>query len=401
MGRLRKGSRFGRARRSRSHRSLMASNAGPAVLLIAVVLAAIAVIAALVIFVAPPVMEMLGLKPTPTPVPTPVPTPRPTLMQIQQQPPSVIQKEVIVSKRYASHPMMLGKDLLYSSGSDEGGNPKMYNFYIYNTEKNETNVVEGLKLDGDDFLYGTMNESWLLFLDAKRAGGGWIKALDRKTGTAFTVKRVYIGTPVVRLVGSWAFWIERTGTRMDKLFAFDLKTKENVAIATFDNSIYGQGTVGACEKEIVWADADPKQDIDEALVAPKSELHMLDLSTGKQTTFAPNMYVHDPQSNGSVRAWVNTNYSPEAALYIRDGNAAPEMVAEGIAGYGLGSNFVAYEKDEAIWVYLWGNGVKQKLTGEKEKAMFLNVSNDHVLWLDVTIEEDRGKRDILKYAPVE
>lgn len=393
--------RINRSSRRRRRGSVMASNAGPVLLLGGVILVALAAIAALVIFVAPPVIDMLGLTPpTPTPAPPPTPKPTPTLMEIQKQPLGSLQKEVIVRRKYVSHPMIFGDDLLYSSGQDEAGNARMYNLWLHNMPTGEEKVVEGIKMDGDDLLYGAMNQNWILFLDAKREGGGWIKAMDRKLDKVSTVKRVYIGTPVVRLVGDLAIWIERTGTRMDKLFAFDLKTHENVAIDVFDNNVYGQSALGACEKEIVWANADPKQDADEALSSPLSELHMLEISTGRQTTYSPGMYIHDPQTNGSVRAWVDDNYAPGTSLYIRIGQGAPERVEEGVSGYGLGENYVAYCKDQAIWVYVWSTGVRQKITTEKEKAILLNASGGCVLWLDVTLEEEMGSRDILKYVQI-
>ena len=56
--------------------------------------------------------------------------------------------------------------------------------------------------------------------------------------------------------------------------------------------------------------------------------------------------------------------------------------------------FVAYGKDEAVWIYVFENGKSYRLTPERENTQFLGVSGGYVMWMDVTSRE----RDIIKYA---
>ena len=68
--------------------------------------------------------------------------------------------------------------------------------------------------------------------------------------------------------------------------------------------------------------------------------------------------------------------------------------AEGVVEFGIAENFVAYGKDEAVWIYVFENGKSYRLTPERENTQFLGVSGGYVMWMDVTSRE----RDIIKYA---
>ena len=72
------------------------------------------------------------------------------------------------------------------------------------------------------------------------------------------------------------------------------------------------------------------------------------------------------------------------------------MVEAGVVQFGMGKDFLAYSKDEAIYLYRFDNKKSYKLSGEYEKAQFMGVSDSHVIWMDVTTRE----RDILKYSEV-
>ena len=77
-----------------------------------------------------------------------------------------------------------------------------------------------------------------------------------------------------------------------------------------------------------------------------------------------------------------------------DCSGTPVAAAEGVVEFGIAENFVAYGKDEAVWIYVFENGKSYRLTPERENTQFLGVSGGYVMWMDVTSRE----RDIIKYA---
>ena len=76
------------------------------------------------------------------------------------------------------------------------------------------------------------------------------------------------------------------------------------------------------------------------------------------------------------------------------GTAAEHPLPQRKALLNSASNFVAYGKDEAVWIYVFENGKSYRLTPERENTQFLGVSGGYVMWMDVTSRE----RDIIKYA---
>lgn len=89
-----------------------------------------------------------------------------------------------------------------------------------------------------------------------------------------------------------------------------------------------------------------------------------------------------------MRRMVRCNYSKN--------EGEPVKIAEGVVEFGLGSHFVVYSKDEAIWAYMFDNGRTYRISAEQELAQFLGVSDDRVSWMDVTTRA----RDIVKFAAI-
>ena len=81
---------------------------------------------------------------------------------------------------------------------------------------------------------------------------------------------------------------------------------------------------------------------------------------------------------------------------MAQGASEPALVAQGVVQFGMGNKFIAYSKDETIYLYRFDNKKTYKLSGEYEKAQFMGVSDGKVIWMDVTSRE----RDILKYSEV-
>jgi hypothetical protein len=193
--------------------------------------------------------------------------------------------------------------------------------------------------------------------------------------------------------------MERTGSRMDKLFACDLTTMENVAVHLFNNTAYGQSAMSMCDGEIIYADADSnvtEAELDEAQV---SAIYSVQRSVGKTSVYTPDTYVHDPMTNGRQWIWRNGSHGVGDDLYWTQSAQRPKLLAEDIVEYGLSDTFAAYSKDESIHVFFFDDGSSTVITppAERERAQLLGVSNGVVIWMDVTSRE----RDIMKYARVE
>lgn len=394
--------KFKRVKYRKRRSSFKASNWAPVLMLAGTVTAIIGALALFIIFGLPALLPLIGveysLSPTPTPAPTPRPTPTPRPIENSEHI-EELQKEVVLSSsqryRWLADPYFYGDKLIFTGGELTDGEACMTAMLEYDVNTEAVREIDPGR-DNDHYMYPVFNNRWLVYLDAHLTGGGYIKMLDLTDEGAKPqiLKEVYTGLPELKLSGDYLAWTERTGTNMDKLFVADLNTKETTVMSMFNNSIYGQSLPDFQNGVLVWADADTA---DTGESGATSAIYSISLSDSTVKPYKPGMYVHDPEFNGNYYAWLTNNHGPETELYFSNGHIEPVKVDEGVVEFGMGSDFIAYSKDETMWVYLMDKRKSYRLTPDREKAQFLGVSEGRALWMDVTSRE----RDIMKFAPIE
>ncbi len=395
-----------RTRIRRRRTSIKATNAGPILALSATILGILGLISLLIFVVLPYIFPIIGLdfnlpwQPTPTPEPSakPLPTPHP----ITRVEPSDIQHEVVLTGydeyRWFADPCIKGNQLLFTAGKLVENDIRMDALFKWNLDTGEHERIEA-KLKNHSYIFPVFSDSWLVYLDGKPGGGGIIRAIKTKTNEAFEVKEVFAGQPQFSIDGDLLAWIERTGSRMDKLFVCDLNTLETTVVRMFSNSFYGQSAASLSKGQLIYADMDPNATEAEIDTHLTSAIYKVIISSGITSVYSPGTFVHDPLTNGKHWVWRDGLHGEGNNLYYSNGEAPPKMIAESIIDYGLCDTFVAYSKDESIYVYLFDGGITARITpeAERERTQLLGVSGGSVIWMDVTSRE----RDIMKYAKVE
>ncbi len=392
----------------RKRTSLKATNAGP-ILAFSATIAAILGVIVLIVFVGlPALLPKIGInynppwQPTPTPRPTARPTPTPHPAAITD--PVDLQHEVVLSGyskyNWFADPYAYNNALIFTAGHLVGSDVRMDLLFRYDITTGEAQEIDA-PLENQNYVYPMMNDRWLVYLDAKTNGGGYIRAKHLDTGELYVVKQVYADQPVLQLDGDTLAWIERTGTRMDKLFVCDLNTLENTAIRLFSGTAYGQSAVSMSKGQIVFADiasGETGNAGETSAEQPTSAIYSLTLSDQSFKPYTPGTYVHDPLTNGKQWIWRSGSHGPGDDLYMTQNGADTKLIGTDIADYGISEHFAAYSKNEAIFVYFFDNGQTIQITPdiERERTQLLGVSNGVVIWMDVTSRE----RDIMKYAVV-
>ncbi len=396
--------RYHRRRRGiRRRRSLKSTIWGPILALCATVLGIIGIIAAIVFVGLPKLLPLIGVEyrapfaPTPSPSPTPVPTPTPNpmdLFDVESAEEEVVFDEIRDYKWFGDPYFYDGK-LMLTGGKLIDGKSVMCDLLLWDPEERSAEKID-ITLENTHFMFPKFNDDWIVYLDANYDGGGKLCAVNRNdtTLTPVTIKTVYTGQCEPMLYENYVAWIERTGTRMDKLFLCDLTTMETTTLHMFSNSSYGQSLPSLVNGVLVWADAEKSGSTDDE---DTSVIYFVRLGSTSIKSIHTGTYAHDPISNGQYTAWLDSHHSPECKLYyMAQDETEPTLVAGGVVQFGMGNNFIAYSKDETIYLYRIDNKKTYKLSGVYETAQFMGVSDGKVIWMDVTSRE----RDILKYAEV-
>lgn len=382
--------------------SLKTSEWGPFIKLGLVVLAVLLFIAFLLYIVFPRLMPIVGIKyrapfvPTPTPMPTAEPTPTPHPMasfDIEQE-----REEVMFSDynsyRWFSDPYFYDGQLIFSAGKLVNSNVEMQKLIVFDPV---TRVSETLKISpkNDHLLFPKFNDKYLVYFDAHSDGGGNIMVCDITNGwngRSVVIKEVFVGQPQLMLDGQYVAWTERTGSKMDKLFVCDIESRETTVVQMFSNSPYGQSKPSLRDGVLVWADAGDVQDGIEV----NSTIYYIGMNESTVSTCKTSTYVHDPQKVNEHWAWLDAHHSEDTNLYYMKTGEAPRKIAEGVVEFGMDEHFLAYTKNEMLYVYIYDTDEVYAVTPEHEKAQFLGVSDGKVIWMDVTSRE----RDIMKFAEI-
>lgn len=382
-----------RSSRTKSARRLKAVG------ILASVILGLGVVYAATYFVIPLIMEKAGIEYVPPFVSKSTPTPEPEYIRpvstIATANLDEIQTEIVIQGldeyKWMNDPYFFKDSMIFTIGKIVDSSAHMNKLMRYDSAAKTVSELE-YPLANDHFMYPKFNEKWMVWLDTKITGGGSIMVCDLEKNSAPEIlKTVYTGQPELRLLGDYLVWTERTGTRADKLFACDLTTRESVTLEVLSGS-YGQSKPFIYDDVIVWAGANTAESGTAAITSCINYVH---LSSKTIAHLSPGTYVHDPQYNGRYFAWLTGHHGPETALYISTG-AEPVLVAEGVVDFAICKNFVAYGKDETVWVYMFRDKQSYRVSPEREKAQFLGASDEKVIWMDVTFRT----RDIMKFAPV-
>ena len=395
--------RFKRAKRRRRRRSLSASNWGPIIKLTAVILGFLALLYVILYIAVPKAAEFIGIDyrapftPEATPAPTPKPTPTPHPMKTYDF--AANSQELVFdgssNYKWFTDPYFHDGRMIISAGklASDGKNVAFSDMFFFNPEDRSAEKLP-LSPQNFHFMYPKFNGKWLVYLDAKIDEGGAIMAVDLTASPlrAVKVKDIYSGQPEPFLSDNYVAFTDRTGTTKDKLFVYDLTTMESTVVAIFTNSVYGQSKPFIADSTLIWADSATSSGSSDTSV-----LNYIYINSSTVKSVNTGTFVHDPECNRQYTAWLTEVHSRDTQLYGMNGfGGEPFLIDSGVVEFGLGSDFVAYSRDEGIYVYMFNGGSIYRLTQDYEQAMFLGVSDDHVMWMDVTSRE----RDIVKFIEI-
>lgn len=333
------------------------------------------------------------------------------------------------------------------SGQLEAKDDPLKKLYLHNVATGEEKKIADAKLAGGGFYETYLNDDWMVWVETDHYTFSYIYVLNRKTNEKTQIKNCKNGVPKLRLAGDTLVWLEPVDKNKHQLMMYDLKSQENLTLTAFEGentvtygvmapAIYAEpiasaapdGTAqatatptpsptpspaasatpgesaapGSGEEQaaapayhttVLWADTDKSQTEEQKKTEEHSTIYWLELGedaisddngTLKTQQFSPGTYVHDPLYNGQYFVWSDGNNSPKSKLYISKPNGTPLVIAEGITTYSLGDGFVAYGKNQQVWIYIIATGEYCRLSSGEEKGMLPGANGMTVVWYDKT-----------------
>ena len=405
---------YRRARKIRRHRSIKQRQWWPFFLVGSLTVAVLALLGGILYIALPAASELLGFSyrapfmPEPTPAPTPQPTPTPH--PITYFDPVEHTQEMVFDGyeqyRWFADPYIYNDTMIIAAGQLDSSDNQVHllHLYWYDIESRTAERLQ-IPLQNAHFMFPKFNDRWLVYLDANLDGGGAIMAVDLTASslTPVKIKDIYVGQPEPMLDGDYVAFMDRTGTRREKLFVFDLTTRESTVVEMFSGTVYGQSKPSLNGGQLIWAEPSSSQgDSDLSCIRYMS---LAGTGASGNGIYTPGTFVHDPKSSGEYTAWLSDVHSSNSQLYgVKGLSGDPILIDSEVVDFGIGSDFVAYSRtdystdpaNQAIFLYMFETESIYRLTLEYESGQLLGVSGDYVIWMDVTSRE----RDIVKYIKI-
>jgi hypothetical protein len=393
--RRRKSMRLRKGRGQRSSSRFSVSNLGP-ILKIGGLAVAVAGLVLLVIFVIVPLFGG-GSKPTPTPTPTIAASATPAPTPIAKANMSDGVEELSISYQSINDPYVYGREVVFSTGTATEMSPELNTIAIYNLDTKAVETVPDIKIKNNSLFEPKMNDKYIVYLDCKTEYGGAVCAYNRETKENFVLREYMYGKPKVSLSGEYALWMQQTGNGTDKLYLYNLTTRETTVIEELVDSKsvrFSPSAAYMSDDAIIFVE--PKDETKVAAnssASTESELRIIPLKEGgdqKSIQFLPgsDVYVYNPMIDGDNVVFMSNTGDDSSNLMLckKTGEtySTPVMIAENVLNYCVGDGFVAYTKDTAVFIYYFADGSTGQLNNDSTKALLSSANGKDVVWYDIT-----------------
>ena len=276
-------------------------------------------------------------KPSPTPEPTPVVTATP-------EPRRVFTGTVKKLPLYALgtdpmlEPSLSERGIVFVTGADPASPDRLYTFSF------ETGRLRKVRVP---FTEGALrNPIWtdgFLAVEELREDKGILRVLDPDSGLWHDDAQFRYGAPPLFAEGPLVAYTARTGESTASLFVIDPVRGMGAEAASFDTPAYGAGRPDLDEGALVYADY--MDDGTPGLV--RLDLHMI-VPEKIPLSFVP----HDPKSGDGFIACLDAPHTEDAGLMVVTRRNGGEEIAADVGRYDAEGEFVLYEKDGGVQLYV-------------------------------------------------
>lgn len=158
-----------------------------------------------------------------------------------------------------NEPTPYGRELLYSAGSASSiDEPVLTRLFLYDLDTMQETQIAETQVKFGEIYEGRFNADWIVWLDTNQSGTNYIYALNRRTGEVSQVKRCDLNKPQLVLYGDNLVWVEQKDEENDRLYLYNFKSGEPVALDGFNNPTYGTCPPALYDDVLVWVCPSPE-----------------------------------------------------------------------------------------------------------------------------------------------
>lgn len=262
---------------------------------------------------------------------------------------------------------------------------------LYDISTGVAQVLPNVEKKYDNLLSPMLSGNTAVWLDSMLDGGGRLVGYDLTTNRQFVIKDYGYALPKLSVAGELLAFMQWAGDTTQRLYVYNLRTREPVTVKVYKDNPYGNSAASISDRDLVWSEygADGSAVLKRIVLAGNSAHY---------ENYDLRMDVFEPKTNGRDIVFTTERMTTSGALMLSTNGGEPVMIADHVTNYGIGENFVAYTKEDRVYVCFTNEQNAFALTSERSKALLSSVDGSWMTLYDVT---DRVLTDeVVMYADV-
>lgn len=278
----------------------------------------------------------------------------------------------------AVDPYIYEDEIVFASSSMVNGALKYNKLYIYDCKAETEREITDVSVKYDNIVFPRMNDKYIVFLDSSSSGGGRICVYDRRTRKQTAVKDYLYAAPEISLDGDMISFMQQAGDDTDRLYFVNLATLETVAYRVLSGFPIAPTPVCLKNGAVIYSLSYTTED-----GFTRSRVYTIDMNTGEETEKEPGKLISEIKTDGKNVVFLAFSTGMPTDLYCLEG-ITPKLLASDVVNFRMGDGFAAYTKDDAVYAYSFREKTHYKLNSDISRAYLCSADGNKVCFMDVT-----------------
>jgi hypothetical protein len=185
------------------------------------------------------------------------------------------------------------------------------------------------------------------------------------------------------------------GDELQRFYVYNVRTREAATVKLYETTV-GNSAVDISATDMVWSEYQMGEN--DRLTGTLKRV-LFEGDSYKYDTINLHMNVFEPRTNGKDIAFSTSRDIMDGDLMLSVGGNPPAKIAENVLNYDMGTNFVAYTKDDKIHVCFTDQQKTMVLTSDIAKNQLVSVNGSAITYYDVT--DGVLVDEVVMYATIE
>jgi len=292
-------------------------------------------------------------------------------------------------------PYIFGDRIIFTTREEQGDVFRLDSVAIYDTVTETATVLPNVEKKYDNLLSPVMSGNIAVWIDSLIDGGGRIVGYDLRTNEQFVIKEYAYAIPNLSLDGDLLTFMQWAGDELQRLYVYDVNKREATTLKLFETDI-GNSSADISATDMVWSEYKRE---DNGRISGALKRIVFEGDSYKYDNINLNMNVFEPKTNGKDIVFSTSSDLLGGDLMLSVGGNPPTKIAEDVLNYDLGTNFVAYTKDDKIHVCFTDQQKTLVLTSDISKNQLVSVNGNMITYYDVT--DGVLTDEVVMYASIE